>query len=308
MSSSSRAARTPIKNQRIQDEREGKEERQEAKRPKQQEQAQQKRAASFEAARSSSLQPELNDGDSSNNGGSDAEQSKDDSEEEESKASSSSSSSIPVGVNRSQLALYTHLPSPVTIPPTSIHLTYLHSFLSAAECSTLLSLTTHFTASTIGSSSADTSVDPSRTSFSSALSGRSSSERIAKLLGCEDKQIEALNVVRYEPGQQYKPHYDSSLSDDFKSRQFTVFSYLNDVTGGGGETDFLKIGIKFKPKCGDALLWENHASEAEWEHDDGQHAGLPPVSDTKYGQCSCSSSSQLRCTRAASRCALADCT
>ena len=38
------------------------------------------------------------------------------------------------------IALCTQRPSPVAIPPNSIGLTYLHSFLSADECATLIEL------------------------------------------------------------------------------------------------------------------------------------------------------------------------
>ena len=58
---------------------------------------------------------------------------------------------------------------------------------------------------------------------------------------------EALNILRYEPGQQYKPHYDglnekndALMFKDGKQRIKTALIYLNTVKEGG-ETLFPKL-------------------------------------------------------------------
>jgi prolyl 4-hydroxylase len=181
------------------------------------------------------------------------------------------------------LARYKQRPSPVFIPPNSIGLTSLHSFLSAAECEQLIELgQCGFSRSIAGGR-----IKPVRTSYSAIPSAshptvQAVRARVAELIGARDAQIERLAVVRYEPGQQYKPHYDSS-SALASPRSHTIFAYLNDVEGGGGETEFTKLGVKFKPKRGDALFWQNQA-DRESHHKDGKHAGRPPVSGVKYGQ------------------------
>lgn len=226
MSSIIKEQRTPIKNQQIQDEREGKEERLEAKRSQLQEQVQQKHPASFEDARASSSQPAASgESNSPSSGAGQSGDSQDEGKESKPSSSSSSSSSVPAGVDRSLLALYT-LPPPVAIPPNSIHLTYLHSFLSATECASLLTLAEgDFTRSeTTGSG-----VDSDRTSSSAGLPQIDPTvhvirSRVAQLCGAKEAAVEKLQVVRYEPGQQYKPHYDSGLHAGWKPRQFTIFA------------------------------------------------------------------------------------
>jgi len=182
------------------------------------------------------------------------------------------------------LALYTQRPSPVAIPPNSISLTYLHSFLSANECAKLIELA----AGVFSPSRAGGRVSSDRTSHSAAPSAgdpvvQAVRRRVETLTGARDGQIETIYVVRYEPGQQYQPHFDSS-GDRSYPRSHTIFVYLNDLPdGAGGETEFTRIGVKFKPKQGDALLWENRADRNSY-HLDGEHAGRPPLSGVKYGE------------------------
>ena len=188
----------------------------------------------------------------------------------------------PQSPRSSALALYTRLPSPIAIPPNSIDLTYLHSFLSAAECSKLIELS----AGRFYRSVTTSGISSQRTSHSAAPSRRhpvvqAVRQRVAQLTGASDGQIERLSVVRYEPGQQFLPHYDSRHTI-LPPRRWTIFAYLNDVPGGG-ETEFTQIGVKFKPKCGDALFWENQADRDSF-HLDGTHAGRPPLSGIKYGE------------------------
>jgi len=183
------------------------------------------------------------------------------------------------------LARYTQRPPPEVIPPNSIRLTYLHSFLSADECVKLIELSQGiFVPSRAGGR-----ISSVRTSHTAAPSPsdpvvQAVRRRVAQITGKRDAQIETLNVVRYEPGQQYRPHYDSSSSARGYLRSHTIFAYLNDLPDGdGGETEFTKIGVKFKPKKGDALLWENQADKTS-RHRDGEHAGRPPLRGVKYGQ------------------------
>ena len=187
-------------------------------------------------------------------------------------------------MQRTALARFTHRPSPVAIPPNSIGLTYLHSFLSADECATLIGPG----AGSYSHSWMTRGISPIRTSDSALLSDsspvvRAVRRRVTQLTGARDGLIEELQVVRYKPGQQFLPHYDSS-SDRSRPRSHTIFVYLNDLPdASGGETEFTRVGVKFKPKCGDALFWENRADRTSY-HLDGEHAGRPPLRGVKYGQ------------------------
>jgi len=203
-------------------------------------------------------------------------------------SSSASPSTAAAHCHSAALARFTQRPPPVAIPPNSIGLSYLHSFLSADECATLIELCQgKFSRSTVGFTAAEARTSSSRTSHS-ARPSRSQPvvtavrRRVAELTGAHDAQIQELQVVRYEPGQQFRPHYDSCGDDSLRSH--TIFVYLNDPPdGAGGETEFTRIGVKFKPKCGDALFWENRADRHSY-HLDGAHAGRPPLSGVKHGE------------------------
>ena len=214
---------------------------------------------------------------------------------------SGSSSFLTYSSNGSNvLARCTKLPSPVAIPPNDFGLTYLHSFLSAAECEELIGMSSRrLTRSLAGG------VHPGRTSQSHfaysqrrrlpvsdlPLLVRTLLQRVAELTGVSSAHVEAMELIRYEPGQFFKPHCDEYLAKSTlhtrKPRRWSIFTYLNDVPGGGGETHFTEIGVKFKPKQGDALWWENCPAPFKrgLYHESSEHEGCPPLSGVKYGEC-----------------------
>lgn len=103
--------------------------------------------------------------------------------------------------------------------------------------------------------------------------------RIAALSGTRLDQGEPLQLLRYRPGGEYKPHMDA-LPAEPNQRILTVLVYLSDDYEGG-ETSFPRTGLSFRGKTGDALLFRNAG-------DDGRpdplalHAGLPVARGSKY--------------------------
>jgi len=91
------------------------------------------------------------------------------------------------------------------------------------------------------------------------------------MLGCWVHQIEALQLVRYQPGEFFGIHHDlgNLLEDDTvqlpskdyacKRRLVTMFCYLNTLQEDeGGCTYFPKCShLRVKPKRGRAVLWCN---------------------------------------------------
>jgi prolyl 4-hydroxylase len=96
--------------------------------------------------------------------------------------------------------------------------------------------------------------------------------RIAAITGTEAKQGESLQVLRYRPGQEYKPHFDA-VAGEPNQRILTVLVYLTDDYEGG-ETVFLRTGLRFKGKSGDALVFRNALADGRAD-EMSQHAGLP---------------------------------
>jgi prolyl 4-hydroxylase len=97
------------------------------------------------------------------------------------------------------------------------------------------------------------------------------------------------NVISYEPGQQYEPHFDfvdprvPQFRDELAilgQRVYTLVTYLNDDFVGA-ETFFPRIGVRYRGRPGDVILFQN-------VHADGRpdertlHAGLPPERGRKW--------------------------
>ena len=90
---------------------------------------------------------------------------------------------------------------------------------------------------------------------------------------------EPLQILRYRPGQEFKPHRDCT-EDVANQRILTMLIYLNEDYSGG-ETFFLKTGLKVRGRRGDALLFRN-ADDNGAPDMDTLHAGLPVQSGEKY--------------------------
>lgn len=103
---------------------------------------------------------------------------------------------------------------------------------------------------------------------------------IATATGTQPNWGEPLNVLRYQEGQQYRPHHDGRGSDDGTTRIMTALVWLNEQFDGG-ETEFPALNIKVRGGVGDMLVFRN-------VHDDGSqddrliHAGLPVSQGVKW--------------------------
>lgn len=109
--------------------------------------------------------------------------------------------------------------------------------------------------------------------------------RIAAATGTSTGAGEPLHLLRYAPGQEYRPHLDA-IPGVANQRIITVLIYLNDGYQGG-ETDFPALGISIGGAAGDALMFRNVT--AERGADGGlrpdprtRHAGLPVTGGTKW--------------------------
>lgn len=97
-------------------------------------------------------------------------------------------------------------------------------------------------------------------------------QRLAAASGTAAASGEPLQILRYQPGQEYRPHHDA-LADTDNQRILTMLVYLNHAYEGG-ETVFLKTGLKVKGAIGDAVLFRNADSSGRPDPN-AQHAGLP---------------------------------
>lgn len=105
--------------------------------------------------------------------------------------------------------------------------------------------------------------------------------RIAHIAGLPADHAEPLGVLRYGPGQEYRPHYDYYSDERHQAQRVaTVFVYLNDVAEGGG-TDFPRLGVRVDPERGKAVKFLNCDADGK-PNPDTLHAGLPVVSGEKW--------------------------
>lgn len=103
--------------------------------------------------------------------------------------------------------------------------------------------------------------------------------RIASASGTDAACGEPLQVLRYSPGQEYRPHLDALPNQD-NQRVLTVLVYLNDAYEGG-ETSFTRTGLKIAGKLGQGLLFRN-ALPGGSADPKAEHAGLPVRSGQKF--------------------------
>lgn len=114
-------------------------------------------------------------------------------------------------------------------------------------------------------------------------------KKISTFLAQPVSHGEALSVLHYKAGQSYEDHYDyfnpahTAHAQHLKlggQRTRTFLIYLNDAFSEG-ETSFPKLNWKFKGKQGDALVFDNVASNGELL-ENSLHTGLPPKAGEKW--------------------------
>jgi len=103
--------------------------------------------------------------------------------------------------------------------------------------------------------------------------------RIAAATNTRAEAGEPLHILRYEPGQEYRPHLDA-IPGVANQRTLTVIVYLNDGYRGG-ETDFPDLGISVGGAAGDALMFRNVTAEGRADTRT-RHSGLPVTKGVKW--------------------------
>jgi len=114
-------------------------------------------------------------------------------------------------------------------------------------------------------------------------------DKLSNIIGIDKDHFEQLQVVRYQPGQLYKSHWDACYEEDKcvdfmkrgGNRYATFLLYLNDDFEGG-ETYFPLRNKKIIPEKGKAALFFNLDENNIDKLETSKHAGLPPTSGIKW--------------------------
>ena len=114
--------------------------------------------------------------------------------------------------------------------------------------------------------------------------------RLAKAAGYELSHTEPLAILRYFPGEEYKPHYDFVQLDNQEpalralgQRLHTLIVYL-DAVAAGGATAFPRLGqdgLTVTAQAGKGLLFANCDSDGAPDPR-SLHAGTPVVTGEKW--------------------------
>ncbi len=113
--------------------------------------------------------------------------------------------------------------------------------------------------------------------------------RIARACDLPFANLEALGVLRYEPGQEFGDHYDfvdpetPNYAQEIAhngQRLATFLVYLSDGYDGG-ETDFPDLGVTHRGAAGEGLMFRNALQDGAPDTR-MLHAGRPPRSGEKW--------------------------
>lgn len=170
---------------------------------------------------------------------------------------------------------------------------YLDNVLSADECDELIEISKPRLkpSRVVDPTTGEEKMAPGRTSDGTYYSLNENAlitrieTRIAEITNYPIENGEGLQVLHYEVGEEYKPHFDyfpSNKVDEDKGGQRigTLLIYLNDVPAGG-ETIFPKLGLSVTPKKGTALYFHYTNSKDQVDRM-SLHSSIPVINGEKW--------------------------
>jgi prolyl 4-hydroxylase len=147
----------------------------------------------------------------------------------------------------------------------------------------------------VGDTDGGTQLNAQRTSFGAMLQ-RGETEliarietRLAAIARWPVENGEGLQVLRYQKGNEYRPHYDwfdpempgpRKHLENGGQRVGTFVIYLSDVVDGGG-TSFPGSGLEVQPRRGNAVFFRNTDDYGAPDRN-SLHAGSPVITGTKF--------------------------
>jgi prolyl 4-hydroxylase len=173
----------------------------------------------------------------------------------------------------------------------------LDDLLSAQECDELIRLSRIKLkrSTTVDPASGQETVIEARTSYGAFFAAHETAfiatleKRIAAVMHWPAENGEGLQILNYQVGAEYKPHYDYFPPADPGSavhlakggqRVSTLVMYLNDVEAAG-ETTFPEVGLSVTPKKGSAVYFEYCNSKGQVDPL-SLHCGVPVAAGEKW--------------------------
>ena len=182
-------------------------------------------------------------------------------------------------------------PSAYRLPVDTIEIYGVADFFSADECARLIAMVD---AVARPSPTYHNNPDKGRTSYSGDVNPadpfiRMLERRIDDLMGIEASHGEVIQGQRYEPGQEFRAHFDffNTSAEYWKTEQarggqrtWTAMGYLSAVEAGGA-TEFPRAPISVPPQPGALLVWNNMGRDGK-PNPLSMHAGMPVERGVKY--------------------------
>jgi prolyl 4-hydroxylase len=115
-------------------------------------------------------------------------------------------------------------------------------------------------------------------------------ERIAAQVGLPRTHAESVQVIHYDRGQEYRPHFDAYDLTTEKGQRYcarggqrmvTALAYLSNVPAGG-ETGFPRLNLDVQPKLGKVLVFHNCHPGTTTRDPRSYHHGKPPLRGSKW--------------------------
>lgn len=168
--------------------------------------------------------------------------------------------------------------------------------LAPGECAHIVALARPFMRRSQVSGESGGKLSPGRTSARAWLKHgldptvHAVASRIAAQVGLPLVHAESLQVIHYEPGQEYRPHYDAYDLATEKGQRYcerggqrliTALAYLGDVEAGG-ETAFPRLDLEVQPRTGRVLVFHNCHPGTTRCDPRTYHHGTPPRRGEKW--------------------------
>jgi len=180
-------------------------------------------------------------------------------------------------------------PAAYRIPVEDFEIYAVGEFFTRPECERLIGVV-----DSVARPSDTYSTDGGRTSYSGDVNPhdpfiRMLQRRIDDLMGLDPAFGETIQGQRYQPGQEFKAHFDHFRPSDPMwaeemrnggQRSWTAMAYLNSVEEGGS-TDFPKVNLSVPPQPGALLIWNNMNRDGR-PNPKSMHAGRPVIRGVKY--------------------------
>jgi prolyl 4-hydroxylase len=171
------------------------------------------------------------------------------------------------------------------------------NLLPTDECEQLIELSRGKLArsSVVNNETGAYDIHPHRTSYGTYFDRgendliRRLEKRIADLVQYPEENGEPIQILHYEPGGEYKPHYDyfdprqpgnEQVLTQGGQRIATLVMYLNDVEAGGS-TVFPEVGVDVLPRRGNAVYFA-YCSETGALDARSLHGGSPVGAGEKW--------------------------